>query len=72
MNRYDITHEHDNLRDVWPSLVKARAADRKMLRYVAIIEGLHHSSSWSKPRDYKEITLYRQWKRQARTARERK
>jgi hypothetical protein len=28
---------------------------------VAIIEGFNHSSSWSKPRNYKEITLLRQW-----------
>jgi hypothetical protein len=27
---------------------------------VAIVEGLNHSSSWSKPTDYKEITFFRQ------------
>jgi len=53
MNPYVIMHEHDTLRDGCPSLVKARAAGRKTLRYVAIIEGVNHSSSWSKPRDIK-------------------
>jgi hypothetical protein len=45
--------------DAWLLLVEAWAAGHKTLRYVAIIEGLNHSSSWSKPRDYKEITLFR-------------
>jgi len=70
MSRYGSMHEHDNQRDAWLSLVEARAAGRKTLRYVAIIEGLNHSSSRREPRDYKEIALFQQWKRQAGTARE--
>jgi len=42
------------------------ASGRKTLRYVDIIEGLNYNSSWSKPRDSKEITLFRQWKEKKR------
>jgi hypothetical protein len=33
--------------------------ERKVLRYMAIIEGLNDSLEWV-PKDYKEITLFRQ------------
>jgi len=77
----DIMHEHVDLRERRGHIRQARCSDisRKDIyraynnmshRYVAIIEGVNHSSSWSKPRDYKEITLFRQWRRQARTARD--
>jgi hypothetical protein len=56
-------HEHDNQRDEWLPLVEVRASGHKTPRYVAIIEGLNHSSSWSKPGHYKETTLFRQWKK---------
>jgi len=62
-------HKHGNQRDSLPLLVEWRASGQKTLRYVAIIEWLNPSSSWSKPRDYIEITLFRQWRRKARTAR---
>ena len=60
MSRYDIMHEHDNQRDTLPPLQGA-FLECRMYRYVAIIEGLNHSLKkvW---RDYKEITLFRQWK----------
>jgi len=59
MNQYDIMHEHDNHRDTWPPLSGA-FLECKTYRYVAIIEGLKHSLE-GVPRDYKEITLFRQW-----------
>jgi hypothetical protein len=35
-------------------------------------EGLNHSHSWSRPSDYKEITLFRQRKEEAKQQLERK
>jgi hypothetical protein len=71
MSRDDIIQEHDNQRDAWPAFSRARASGRKTLRHMAIIEGLNHSLDQgiiesdakpilSIPRDYKEITLFRQ------------
>jgi hypothetical protein len=44
-------HEHDNQRDMWLSVVEARAAGRKTLRYVDMIEGFNHSLATG---DYRE------------------
>jgi len=77
----DIMHGHVDLRERRGHFWQARSSDisrkdiycaykNKSHSYMAIIEGLNHSSSRSKPRDYQEITLFRQWRRQARTARD--
>jgi len=68
MNRYDTTHEHDNHRDSWLSLVEERAAGRKTLRYVAIIEGFNHRQ-WREPIKRSHCSGNEE---QARTAREKR
>jgi hypothetical protein len=60
MIQYDIMHEHDNYWNSWPPLPDA-LYESKMYRYVAIIEGFNHSLE-RVPRDYTEITLFRQCK----------
>jgi hypothetical protein len=63
MSRYDIMHEHVDQRDMWPPL-PGTFEECKTHRYVAIIEGFNHSLE-GVPRDYNEITLVRQLRRQA-------
>jgi hypothetical protein len=68
MSRYDIMHEHVDQRETWPPLPGV-FKECKTHRYVAIIEVFNNSLERI-PRDYKEITLFLQWRGQARTARE--
>ena len=62
MSQYDIMHEQDNQREAWPSIVEAQSLDVRRLDTWLSLRDLNHGPSWSKPRDYTEITLFRQWK----------